>query len=231
MDHIDPATGKSMTIRIRRTKGEFASFTVAVEKHTTLLDAFEEIRASQDPTLVYRHSCHHGSCGTCGVLVDGERVLACLTTLSRLDEEPTVGPLAGFPVIADLAVDPTPLYRGFPRDASYLRDSDVNREAVPPEEIDRFSRFENCIECGLCVSACPVVGPFNGPAALAAFGRELEQRPDRAGELLPQIAGPDGATRCERALVCSAVCPLGVAPAKHIAVLQRKLSQSSSAQR
>ena len=37
-------------------------------------------------------------------------------------------------------------------------------------------RFEDCIECAACVSACPVSGSdasFKGPAALAALEREL----------------------------------------------------------
>jgi succinate dehydrogenase / fumarate reductase iron-sulfur subunit len=65
-----------------------------------------------------------------------------------------------------------------------------------------------------------------GPAALAAYGRELEKHPEREAELLPQIDTPDGVWACDRALQCSAVCPLGVYPAKHIAILQRKIRKA-----
>jgi succinate dehydrogenase / fumarate reductase iron-sulfur subunit len=64
--------------------------------------------------------------------------------------------------------------------------------------------------------------PFKGPAALAAYGREIEKHPERASQLLPEIDTPDGVWACDRALQCSMVCPLEVYPAKHIAVLQRK---------
>ncbi|TVQ26456.1 MAG: hypothetical protein EA382_05480, partial [Spirochaetaceae bacterium] len=59
--------------------------------------------------------------------------------------------------------------------------------------------------------------------ALAAYGRELEKHPEREAELLAEIDGPDGVSGCDRALNCSAACPLGVYPAKHIAVLTRRV--------
>jgi succinate dehydrogenase / fumarate reductase iron-sulfur subunit len=215
-------------IEIRRTDGHHDSFPVRPHKYTTILDALEEIRTNQDSSLLYRHSCHHGSCGTCGVLVDGERKLACTTQLSELKETIRLEPLSPFAVVGDLAVDPTDLYEDFPSDASYLRSSEANEESVPPHEVEGFQRFENCIECGLCVSACPVTMRFKGPAALAAYNRELEKNPEREEELLAEIDGDDGVYGCDRALRCSQVCPLGVYPAKHIAVLKRKVESRQS---
>ncbi|MFW5742258.1 MAG: succinate dehydrogenase/fumarate reductase iron-sulfur subunit [Spirochaetota bacterium] len=211
------------TIRIRRTGGRYDEFALEAGIYTTILDALEEIVAKTDATLLYRHSCHHGSCGTCSVIANGARVLACTTRLTDLGEEVTLEPLSPFPVVGDLAIDPTPLFDGFPRDSGYLRPSEVNHDSPVPSEIERFSRFENCIECGLCVSACPVRADFMGPAALAAYSREIDKRPEREAELLAQVDSQRGVWGCERALECSRTCPLGVYPAKHIAVLQRKI--------
>lgn len=215
------------TIRIVRSGDEQSEFTVEVGEFTTLLDALEQIRTEQDEGLLYRHSCHHGSCGTCGVIANGKRVLSCVTRVSELEQPVEVRPLAPYPVIGDLAVDPAPLYSEFPDDASILRPSDAQPDATPPAEIPGFVRFENCIECGLCESVCPVVAaptrPFKGPAAPAAYSREIEKHPERIDELLSEIDSPDGVWGCDRALECSRVCPLEVYPAKHIAVLQRKI--------
>lgn len=225
------------TVRVRierkRRSVEWSEYLVPIEGHTTVVDLLEWIRSRLDDTLLYRHSCHHGSCGTCGMLVNGERRLACTTNVAALfaenEEEPTVElrPLQTMKHIGDLAVDPTPLFRDFPRAASYLRPSEVHKDAKTPEEIDRYERFENCIECGLCVSACPVIPlrGFMGPAALAAYNREIDKRPERTNELLPEVDTDEGAWGCDRHLACSAVCPTGVYPAKHIAMLQRKIEK------
>lgn len=218
-----PETGIKK-VRVRRAEG-LAEYTVATGRYRSILDALEEIRSDAEPGLLYRHSCHHGSCGTCGVIANGKRVLACTTRLNDFDGPIELHPLSPFPVIGDLAIDPSPLYRDFPADASYLRPSDANPDAAVPEEIEGFVRFESCIECGLCVSACPVQQRFMGPAALAAWNRELEKRPEREAEILDATSGPAGVPACDRALQCSAVCPLGVYPAKHIAQLLRRMEK------
>lgn len=211
------------TIRFRRTDGSYQEFVAPFGEFTTILDALETYRSQTDRTVMYRHSCHHGSCGTCSAVANGRRVLMCTTRLMDCEDEVVLEPLSPFAVVGDLAVDPTSLYGDFPRGASYLRSSDANRDAEPPKEIAEFTRFENCIECGLCESVCPVEDRFLGPAALAAHNREREKRPDRETEILEAVGVPHGAPRCDRALECSRVCPLGVYPAKHIAVLRRAL--------
>jgi succinate dehydrogenase / fumarate reductase, iron-sulfur subunit len=229
----------SVTFRIERKQREsrWGEYTVPVQPHTTVVDALDWIRTHLDGSLMYRHSCHHGSCGTCGMLVNGRQMLACTTNVLEEIERVKSGsgqdgtavvelrPLQTMNHLGDLAVDPTPLFRDFPVAAGYLRSSEANRESTPPEEISGYVRFENCIECGLCVSACPVIPlrGFMGPAGLAAYNRELDKHPERSDELLPQVDTDRGAWGCERHLACSAVCPTGVYPAKQIAMLQRKI--------
>ena len=201
-------------------------FRVPINERMTVLDALEYIKSELDESLMYRHSCHHGSCGTCGMLINGQRKLACLTNLSELAEEPVdLRPLETMNHIGDLAVDPTPLFDDFPVGATYLRDSEQVKAAEAPEEVGSYERFEDCIECGLCVSACPVTASFMGPAALAAYRREMINRPERKEELLTQVDVERGVWPCDSHLLCSRVCPTGVYPAKHIALLKRELQQ------
>lgn len=215
-------------------------YEVPLKGHTVVLDALEWIRSRVDNTLLYRHSCHHGSCGTCGMVINGEHALSCTTNVMDLLEKsreaggpPTVvvEPLPTMNLIADLAVDPAPLFRDFPAGAGYLRESEFNRGSEVPREIERFVRFENCIECGLCVAACPVVRirDFMAPAALAAYNREIGKNPDRAAELLGEVDSDRGVWGCDRHLECSRVCPTGVYPAKHIVELQRRIKKSREA--
>ncbi|MFA7567756.1 MAG: 2Fe-2S iron-sulfur cluster-binding protein [Alkalispirochaeta sp.] len=221
-------------IERRQRDPQWSEYDVPVRERTTVVEALDWIRSHVDATLMYRHSCHHGSCGTCGMLVNGKQLLACTAPVLNLVElevergmEPVIElrPLQTMDLIGDLATDPTRLFRDYPVDGGYLRPSEVNKGSAHPEEISGYVRFENCIECGLCVSVCPVIPlrGFMGPAGLAAYNRELDKHPERSDELLPQVDAPEGAWGCDRHLLCSVVCPTGVYPAKQIAVLKRKI--------
>jgi succinate dehydrogenase iron-sulfur subunit len=200
----------------------YDEFRVPVGPRTTVLDALLAIRRDQDPSLTVRHSCLHGSCGTCGVRVNGREVLACLTRLDGLGDPVVVEPLAGLPVMGDLVVDMEGLYRRLePAGRPLVRAGEGARPE--PEELERF---EDCLECGLCLSACPVAGDprFLGPAALAAAERVLaEPRGADPAAILGWVDDAHGAWRCHAAFECSAVCPAGVDPGGAIMRLRRRL--------
>jgi xanthine dehydrogenase YagT iron-sulfur-binding subunit len=84
----DPLGSVQLRIRINS-----APHDVSVEPWTTLLDALRE-RLGLTGT---KKGCNHGACGACTVLVDGRRVLSCLTlALAVRDREiVTVEGLAG----------------------------------------------------------------------------------------------------------------------------------------
>jgi succinate dehydrogenase/fumarate reductase-like Fe-S protein len=97
-----------------------------------------------------------------------------------------------------------------------------------PDGIRDFTRLEDCIECGACISACPAAHKnqiFLGPAVLAAINNELKKSPQKAKELLSLAGLKRGVDLCERALNCSGVCPTRVYPARHIADLQGHLEK------
>src|SRR5512133_2837811 len=193
----------------------YDQFRVPAGPRTTVLDALLTVRRHHDPGLTLRHSCLHGSCGSCGLRVNGREVLACLTRRDGLAEPVTVEPLAGAPIAGDLVVDMADFYRRLePSGRPLVRASE--RAALGLQEL---ARFENCIECGLCVSACPVAGDsrFLGPAALAAGERVVAE--PRGGDLRAVLGWVDdahGAWRCHLAFECSQVCPTGVDPGEAI---------------
>ena len=215
--------------------------TLPVEESTTVLDVLERLNR-KDRTLMFRHSCHHGSCGTCACRINGRERLACLTRVLELGTEVvTVEPLNRLSKLGDLVVDPADLFRDYPSDWQTLRRSEANPEATPPEELSAYTRLENCIECGACASACPVED-FLGPAVLAGLNREQLNRQELAREpgdgrspessdpektLLELAAGKRGVWKCQRALECSRVCPTAVYPARHIQDLREELNKST----
>ena len=205
----------------------YDSFEVTVGPRTTVLDALEDIRVDHDSTLMYRHSCHHACCGTCAYKVNGQEVMGCVTNVLELGtDEVVVEPLDGLSRIVDLVVDMTDFYRDFSPDWTYIRDSDWYPEAATPPEVDHYVRFENCIECGACVSACPVTAAgdfYMGPAALAAINRELSKSNGNKASLLDLAGSERGVWQCHSAFECSEVCPSDVNPAGLIMELRRRL--------
>jgi succinate dehydrogenase / fumarate reductase iron-sulfur subunit len=221
----------------------FTEHEVAWDELTTVLDALEAIRGASEPGLRYRHSCHHGSCGTCGAIVNGHEALMCLTRLADLAPGPVIlEPLGSMDEVGDLAVDPSPLFSALPEGAGYLRTSEVaHRGQREDDPASPFVRFEACIECGLCVSACPAMpgrgdgtgagaadgtpaAAFVGPAALAMADRDREETPGRLAASLAFAAGSGGVGACRRAFACSRACPQGVAPGRRIENLRKSLS-------
>jgi succinate dehydrogenase / fumarate reductase iron-sulfur subunit len=203
-------------------------FELAVGPHTTVLDSLEQLRLEQDSTLMYRHSCHHSSCGTCACMINGVPRPACVTGVLALGTTAvTLEPLTGFRTIGDLVVDMRDFYADLSEEWSGLRFSEDRDGKRLPQTHPGFVRFENCIECGCCVAACPAVGDsdgFMGPAALAAIHNEMLKSPAQKTALLALADGERGQRLCRRALNCSRVCPTAVYPARHIADLRRMVS-------
>jgi succinate dehydrogenase / fumarate reductase iron-sulfur subunit len=204
--------------------GHFDETKIPVDKTTTVLDVLARLHRA-DPSLMYRHSCHHGSCGTCTCRINGREALACMTRVLDLDTAVvTVEPLRKLSAVGDLVVDPVDFFREYPSVWQTLRSSEPRPGSTAIEGPLGFTRLENCIECGACVSACPVED-FLGPAVLAGLNRERLNQPQNETGLLELARGDRGVWRCERALECSRVCPTGVYPARHIQELRSKLRE------
>jgi succinate dehydrogenase / fumarate reductase iron-sulfur subunit len=203
----------------------FEDFEVPVGRGMTVLDGLETIRLEQDGSLMYRHSCHHLSCGTCACKIDGKPRPACSTHLEDPGGKTIVlEPLDGFPCLGDLVVDMEFFHRDMQPEWCHVGFLAPEGEHVPPGAGVGGECFDNCIECGACVSACPAHSAeprFVGPAVLAAAHRELRRRPENKPALMRLADGEYGQRLCSRALNCSRVCPTGVFPARHIAELRR----------
>ena len=229
---------RKLTLRIYRYKPGrdpyYDTFTVEAPDAANVLDAIERVWDDHDRTLMFRHACHHASCGSCGLRVNGVEKLPCVTPVTDYPDGAalTIEPMRNFPVITDLAVDAGPLFErmrlvGMPiiREAEPLR---RNGQRILPDGIQDFGRFENCIECGLCLSACPSMAAdpqYLGPVALAAAERALaEPRGTDRATILSLIDDEHGLWRCHSAWECTEVCPYEVDPAGAIMRLKRTVA-------
>ncbi|MER3397420.1 MAG: succinate dehydrogenase/fumarate reductase iron-sulfur subunit [Chloroflexota bacterium] len=226
--------GDERTIRVVRT-GEggrryFQVFRVPCGPQTTVLDGLTYIHRHLDRTLAFRYACRQAMCGTCGVVVNGVERLACYTLLRAVPGRVvTVEPLRHLPVVRDLVVDLGPFLRtwGAVGPAFVGAADDTGPAQIRPDEPDRrvIDRHRECISCGLCYSACDVVGSrpgFPGPAALNhALCLVLDRRDGARQARLKAVDGPDGCWACHGLLTCAAVCPKGLEPAAAIERLKR----------
>jgi succinate dehydrogenase/fumarate reductase iron-sulfur protein len=222
----------NVTFQVYRQKdnqpAHFDEFKLEVDPDEYVLDGVERLWAFTDRTICFRHACHHSTCGACGMRVNGVEKLTCITPIREVASNGgtiKVEPLRNFPVVSDLAVDMGLLYS---------RMEAVGARAVlpaPEAEIEKpaslwtrgdsqYIRLSDCIECGLCISACPISATsstYLGPAVLAgAHQNGLARNP----ELLAQIDCADGVWRCHSAFECTAVCPSFVDPAQRIMKLR-----------
>jgi len=231
---------QTITLRIWRTPSAsrsvagFDEFTVRADpERDTVLDVVERAWAEADRTLVFRHACHHASCGTCTMRVDGRERLPCVTRLADVwngRSTLTLEPLRNVPIIADLAIDPEAhVERMAALGLPYVRtvEPEVRADAGALDaDVGAAERFEDCLECLACVSACPVASgdpEYLGPAVLAAADRLLEEpRGSDPARILALVDSDHGVWQCRSVWACSAVCPSDVGPAIRIMDLRRR---------
>ena len=235
------------TIRVRRYKPEegtgpyWQDFDVELDPTLSVLDGLLQAKDQEDGSLSVRCSCRAAICGSCGVKINGQSTLACLTQIGEAQEaanrrnggsEPVVvEPMGNMPVIKDLIVDmesthwekirrvtPWLLPEGDPPEREYI---------VEPESMIDITQSMACIQCGACVSSClsmEVDPDFVGPAALAKAYRFVgDPRDGQTRERLYDLAqDPHGIYDCTHCFSCVDACPKGVAPMDQIMRLRRK---------
>ena len=164
--------------------------------------------------------------------VNGVEKLTCITPIREVTTNGgviKVEPLRNFPIVSDLTVDLGPLYQRMeavghrtvlPTNEAGIANSLKSRKA---QEENGMYRLADCIECGLCISACPIAATtpeYLGPAVLAGA---QQCGLDRDPNLLEVVDSEIGVWRCHSAYECTEVCPSHVEPAWRIMDLRKKV--------
>ena len=232
-----------ITLEIQRFNPEkddspyFQKFEVEAELEDRLLSVLMFIKRTLDPGLGLRKSCAHGVCGSDAMVVNGKERLACKTLIKDVVKERAesirIEPLHTLPVQRDLMVDQSRFFDNYIHVKPYF----INPEPPPekerlqsPEEHQNFEEGTNCILCGSCYSACPVVQDTNpmflGPAAVVQAARFNEDSRDRGfSERLPQLDYPDGIWPCENHFECTRACPRSIKVTKLINLSKHRITQ------
>jgi len=209
----NPATG---------TEPSWQRYSLPYRHEWVVLDALNHVKETLDPTLSYRWSCHMAVCGSCGMMINGEPMLACKAFLRDLPQLIRVEPLANFPVERDLVTVIDDFMAKLARVKPYLipkepKPLDAGEYRQTPAQLKRYKQYAQCINCMLCYAACPeyaLIPRFIGPAAIALAHRYNQGSRDGGREERQQeVATTEGVWECTFAGACSEVCPKHVDPA------------------
>ena len=232
-------------------------FIVPFDESTSVLDALNYIKEELDPSLSFRWSCRMAICGSCGFMLNGIPKLGCKDFLrnyllqesspkpnakernknehSNISARLNIEPLAHFTVERDLIVNMNEFLTHLEAVKPYLiAEPGTEKQVQPyqqtPAQLAKYKQFANCINCGLCYSACPQFGlnpEFLGPAAIALAQRyNLDSRDTGKAARMPAINSHNGVWSCTFVGFCSDVCPKQVDPAA--AVNQGKVESAKS---
>jgi succinate dehydrogenase / fumarate reductase iron-sulfur subunit len=164
------------TVRIRVLRQDapgqesyWERFEIPYEPNMNVISVLQKIAArarSQDgrpvPPVAWDCNCLEEVCGSCTMLINGRTRMACSALVDALideSDEIELRPMSKFPVVRDLCVDRSRLFRALERvkawvpvDGSY--DHGPGPRISPEEQEDAYP-LATCISCGCCLEACP----------------------------------------------------------------------------
>lgn len=83
----------------------YRTYEVPWDKVGNVLQLLKQIYEQMDRTLAFRYyACGYRFCNTCMMTINGKGTLACFTKV-KPEDELTLEPMKGYPIIRDLVVD------------------------------------------------------------------------------------------------------------------------------
>jgi fumarate reductase iron-sulfur subunit len=233
----DSPPGLTVSLWRGAQEGRYVTYKVPLRASQTVLDVVTFVQRHLDPTLAYRFACRVGVCGSCAMMVNGRPRWTCRTLVAKVSTggRIEIGPLENLPVIKDLATDMRPFFEKW-RQAkcsfvcSKTRDDPI--ETITPGSAARLAADAaiECINCGVCYSACDTVRwneDFLGPAALnRAWSLVNDERDAANAARLRAVAGSGGCHLCHSHQSCQEYCPQALNPTRSIAGLKRRVTRA-----
>ncbi len=238
-----------VTLRILRQDGpdtpsHWQTFRVGYQPQMNVTTCLQQVAMNpvtiegvRTTPVAYDAACLEEVCGSCTMNINGRVRQACSTLVDNLlKEDPhliTLAPMTKYPVVRDLAVDRSRMFRDLKRIKAWVPvDGYYNLGPGPkvsPKQQHQLYPYSRCMTCGCCTEACPqytkdnrFVGAFAISLAVLfnshPTGAVLKE--DRLAELMK--AG--GVSECGNAQNCLRVCPKSVPNVTGIAQAYRQVT-------
>lgn len=197
---------KAIELTIKRSCG-YKTYRVEIEEgSTTVLEALQTIQSECDETLAFRYGCRYRNCGLCGMKVNGNARMACMT---KVRNGVVIEPLDNLPVIEDLIVDRSMITNTIRKMKLFPK-----RTNDPPAPMSKeFETVSKCTECQVCISGAPKFNDSPGPLFFVKLA-QLYYHPHVDADY-KQIAKALGIERFRN--VEAIPCPYGI-PIKKLAI-------------
>lgn len=131
----------------------YAKHTIPYSNGLTVLDGLIYIYENIDTSLSFRWSCKNVQCGACGMMVNGDPVLACERKLSE-GEKVKIEPFP-LPIVKDLVSDLSSIEdRGMRVISKPVPGG--RPEILSPEEVGSLIPLHKCLDCHICDIVCPL---------------------------------------------------------------------------
>jgi succinate dehydrogenase / fumarate reductase iron-sulfur subunit len=164
---------------------------VAYEKDMNVISALQKIAAQAETTdgeqvapVCWDSNCLEEVCGACTMLINGRTRQACTALIDKLMEdrpgEIELRPMSKFPVLRDLMVDRSRLFRALTKVKAWVPvDGYLDRGQGPLQSLEQQQQaypLSECMSCGCCLEACPQYTKIELPESEGEGDEELTER-------------------------------------------------------
>jgi succinate dehydrogenase / fumarate reductase iron-sulfur subunit len=237
------AEQKSVIVRIKRQQdpkesARWEEFALRYRPHMNVIICLMDIAENPvtrdgGPTtpISYEANCLEEVCGACAMLVNGYPRQACSALVDQLEQPIRLEPLEKFPLVRDLQVDRSKMFRDLKRMKCWVPIDGTYDIGPGPrmasEQQEKAYLLSRCISCGNCLEICPKVNQhteFVG-AAIISQVRLFNMHPTgamHAHQRLEAMRGPGGIEDCDNAQNCVKVCPKDIPLTESIAEVNRQ---------
>lgn len=253
-----PRSAQAKIVRLRITRCDAPGkpsrqevFDVPVETGSNITSCLQWVAANpvtvegvKTTPVAYDAGCLEEVCGSCTMVINGRVRQACSALVDKLVDGPggeiTLEPMTKFPVLRDLSVDRSRLFKTLSRVKAWVPlDGTYHLGAGPceaPDDQETRYRLSTCMACGCCLEACPqyTLQPdpgawdtsFVGAAVIsqARYFNLHETGATLAKVRLTELSKPGGVSDCGNAQNCVAVCPKEIPLTESIAAVGRDVT-------
>ena len=233
-------------IKIKRRDGKDAKsrweeFHIPYRPYLNVILCLQEIQKNPKtfdgtPTtpVVWDSSCLEEVCGICTMVINGKVRQACSALVEHLGDEITIEPMTKFPLVRDLVVDRSALFKSLKRVKAWVPIDGTHALGPGPkvfhEEQQKNYKMSTCFSCGCCLEVCPQVNDhsdFIGAMAINQANLFNSQPLGKsiAKDRLLALMSEGGVEDCGNAQNCVKACPKEIPLVDSIANINRQMTQ------